>query len=57
MIVSSIGAGPSIAHSQELKEDESPDTVLSWSAAIEPVTWQLLSKFLCSLSVRITRQS
>ena len=36
---------------------ESSDKVLSWRAAIKRVTWQLSSKFLCLLSVRVTRQS
>ena len=31
--------------------------VLSWRAAIKRVTWQLSSKLLCSLSVRVTWQS
>ena len=39
------------------QDGESSDKVLSWRAAIKRVTWQLSSKFLCSLSVRITRQS
>ena len=28
--------------------------VLSWRVATKQVTWQLSSKFLCSLSVRVT---
>ena len=53
----SIGAGPSIALFQKLEDGESLDKVLSWRAAIKRVTWQLSSKFLRSLSVRITRTS
>ena len=54
---SPIGAGPSITLFQTLKDGESSDKVLSWRAAIKLVTWQLLSKFLCSLSVHVTQQS
>ena len=53
----SIGAGPDIALFQKLKGGEPSDKVLSWKAAIKQVTWQLLSKFLCSPSVCVTRQS
>ena len=53
----SIGAGPSIALFRKLYDGESSDKVLSWRAAIKRVTWQLSSKFICSLSVCATRQS
>ena len=50
----SIGAGPSIALFRKLEDGESSDKILSWS---KQVTWQLISKFLYSLSVRVTRRS
>ena len=53
----SIGTGPDIELFQKLEGGEPSDKVLSWRAAIKWVTWQLLSKFSCSLSVRITRWS
>ena len=53
----SIGAGPSIVLFQKFKDGESSDKVLSWRATIKRVIWQLSSKFLCSLSVRVTRRS
>ena len=53
----SIGAGASIALFRKLEDGESSDKVLSWRAAIKRVTWRLISKLLCSLSVRVTRQS
>ena len=42
---------------RKLEDGESSDKVLSWRAAFKRVTWQLISKFLCSLSVRVTRRS
>ena len=54
---SSTRAGPSLVLFRKLEDGESSDKVLSWRVAIKRVTWQLLSKFLCSLSVRITRWS
>ena len=54
---SSIGAGPSVALYQNLEDGESSDKVLSRRAAIKLITWQLLSKFLCLLSVHVTRRS
>ena len=42
---------------QKFKDGESSDKVLSWRATIKRVIWQLNSKFLCSLSVHVTRQS
>ena len=53
----SIGAVPSIALFRKFLDGESSDKVLSGRAAIKRVTWQLSSKFLCSLSVLVTRQS
>ena len=50
----SIEAGPDVGLFQKLKGGEPSEKVLSWTAAIKRVTWQLLSKFLCSLSVRVT---
>ena len=35
-----IGAGPSVALFQKLKDCESPDKVLSWRAVIKQVAWQ-----------------
>ena len=52
-----IGAGPSMVLFRKLEDGELSDKVLSWRAAIKRVTWQLSSKFLCSLSVRVTRRS
>ena len=49
----SIRAGPNIALFRKLEGGELSDKVLSWRAAIKGVTWQLLSKFFCSLSVCI----
>ena len=46
-----------IALFQKLEDGESSDKVLSWRTNIKRVTWQLSSKFSCSLSVHITRQS
>ena len=54
---SSTGAGPSVALFRKFEDGESSDKILSWRAAIKWVTWQLLSKFLCSLSVRVTQWS
>ena len=54
---SSTGAGPSVTLFQKFKDGESSDKVLSRRAAIKLVTWQLLSKFLCLFSVRVTRKS
>ena len=53
----SIGTGPDIALFQKFEGGEPSDKVLSWRAAVKQVTWQLLSKFLCLLSVRIALQS
>ena len=53
----SIGAGRDVVLFRKLEGGEPSDKDLSWRAAIKRVTWQLLSKFLCSLSVRVTRQS
>ena len=50
----SIRAGLDVALFRKLESGEPSDKVLSWRAAIKRVTWQLLSKFLCSLSVCIT---
>ena len=33
------------------------DKILSWRATLKRVTWQLISKFLCLLSVGVTRWS
>ena len=49
-----IRVGPSVALFQELKDGKSSDKVFSWRATIKLVTWQLLSKFLCLLSVHVT---
>ena len=54
---SPIGTGPSVALFQKLEDGGSSDKILSWRAAIKRVTWQLLSKFLCLLSARVTRWS
>ena len=45
----SMRAGPGIVLFRKLKGGESSDKVLSWTAAIKRVTWQPLSKYLCSL--------
>ena len=52
-----IGAGQDIVLFRKLESGEPSDMVLSWRAAIKQVTWQLLSKFLCSLSVHVTQRS
>ena len=36
---------------RKLEDDELSDKVLSWRPAIKRVTWQLISKFLCSLCI------
>ena len=52
-----IGAGPSIELFRKLKDVESSNKVLSQRADFKQVSWQVISKFLCSLSVGVTRRS
>ena len=54
---SSIGTWPSVTFIQKFKDRKLSDKVLSWRATIKRVTWQLLSSFLYSLTVHVTRWS